>query len=101
MTVKRFQKQREGAVIQNDDTDDLLMLALYREAHKCSDELGVTGCDGCSVKVECYRLWRTIENFGADSLNLTQYRQFSQQFYILRQERNQIFEKRGRIPTPP
>jgi hypothetical protein len=88
MTIKRLQRQREGAVIENDDTDDSLMLALYREAHKCFDELGVTGCDGCPVRTKCYRLWQTIENFGTYSLNLTKYRRFSQKFYMLKQERN-------------
>ena len=96
MSTKRLQGQREGAVIEKDDTDDPLMLALYREADKCFDELGVTGCDRCPVRTKCYRLWRTIENFGTYSLNLTEYRRFSQKFYILRQERNQILEQRAK-----
>jgi hypothetical protein len=83
-------------VIETDDTQDILMLKLSKALIKCCDELGNLGCDGCPVRAKCRCLWQRVENSVTHNLDLTEYRRLSQKFYILRQERNQILEKRGR-----
>lgn len=93
MAVKRFQKQREGVMAE---IQDPLVLNLGKERDRCCDELGVDGCSQCAVRVKCLRLWQEICSDIAviHNLSLTEYRQLSQKFYMLRQERNQILRKR-------
>jgi hypothetical protein len=86
---------------------DPLFQALASERDRCSDELGppppcskITNlssrCDRCPVKAKCERLWNVVRNANYGyRLNLKQYRQFSQKFYMLKLERDGLLAKSG------
>ena len=92
--AKSVRLQREGIL---PETDDPLVLELAKAWIKCCDELGVLGCGICPVSKKCQRLAAEIEDATDHTFNLTEYRQLSQRFYALKQERD---KKLGRALTP-
>lgn len=76
------------------ETDDLLVLELAKAWIKCCDELGVLGCEICPVSKKCQRLAVEVADTAAHAFSLTEYRQFSQKFNRLKQERDQLLPPR-------
>lgn len=101
MSTDRLPKE---AVLSEEATDPLLQ-ALGKERDRCCDELGIPPCpsikrlslssDRCPVKRKCHRLWGMAANLGPCNLTLKQYRQFSQKFYALKQERDRILQQKS------
>lgn len=72
------------------ETDDLLVLELAKAWIKCCDELGVLGCEICPVSKKCQRLAAEIADATDHTFSLTEYRQYSQKFSLLKQERDRL-----------
>jgi len=93
----------EQRILQTDDplelslAGDPLVFALAKQLRQCGDELGVAGCACCPVAVagRCRRLWREVEKHISRNLGLREFRQYSQRFHTLREERNCILARRG------
>jgi hypothetical protein len=83
--------------------DDSLVQELGRKQDQCCDEMegfircppGSKGCDLCPVKGKCQRLWSEIENVFPHTLKLKGFRQYSQKFHQIKEERNCILARRG------
>jgi hypothetical protein len=83
---KTVRLKREGVL---PEIDDPLVMDLAEAWVKCCDELGVPGCGICPVSKKCQRLAAELEDLD-HALGLTEYRQFSQKFNQLKQERDHI-----------
>lgn len=84
---KTVRLKREGIL---PSTDDPLVLELVKSWDKCSEELGVLGCGICPVSKKCQRLAAEVADITDHNLSLTEYRQYSQKFYALKQERDHL-----------
>jgi len=98
--------KQEGRVA---DIPDPLLGKLGEAWDRCCDELGIakvtditdilhsTSCSKCPVRGRCERLWALANREYYHRLTMTEYRQFSQRLYRLKQERDRLLEKRGMI----
>jgi hypothetical protein len=94
--------EREG--VRQEEAGDPLVEALGKERDQCCEEMGIppsdiielaSGCDRCPVERKCKQLWGIVVNSITHNLSLAEYRRLSQKFYMLKQERNRILEKRS------
>ena len=88
---KAVRLQREVAL---PETDDPLVLELAKAWVKCCDELGILGCGICPVSKKCQRLAAEIADATDHAFSLTEYRQYSQKFALLKQERDRLLPPR-------
>ena len=79
--------------------EDPLVFALGEWLDRCGDELGIPGCTVCPVTTACKVLWRNIENHINHNLTFPEFRQYSQKFNILKGQRNEILERRRKLPA--
>jgi hypothetical protein len=99
MMSKAVRIQREGIL---PDLEDPLVIALSKTLFTCCDEVGyeadVNTSDllrpRCPVRVKCYRLWQQIGGKDGRGLTFAEYRQLSQKFYQLKQERDFLLGQR-------
>jgi len=96
--TKAVRLQREGMAPVPDDP---LVIKLAESWDRCSDELGNSGCDGCPVEKKCGRLWIKVVETVDHSLSLVEYRKLSQEFNLLKQERDRILATAGLIRDKP
>jgi hypothetical protein len=90
MAVKRL--KREG--VRQEDTGAPLLQAIAGRLDQCSDDLGIFGCLLCPVQNKCYSLWREVVSASiAHFLKAREFKQYSQRFYLLKEERNRIIER--------
>ena len=102
--------KQEGRVAE---IPDQLFMKLGETWDRCCDEFGIakvtdirnilhaSSCSKCPVRSACERLWWEVDSGFYHRLTMAEYRQISQRFFRLKQERNRILEKRGfALPLP-
>ena len=84
-------------VVRIPQSQDHLVLEIGEWLDGCADELGVDGCAKCPVRGQCKTVWREIENHTLNNLTLREYRRYSMKLYMLKQERDSVLKRQGRL----